>query len=58
VPKPAFPGASRPGAERPLSVRAGQVLELLSKGLLYKEIADMLGVGIETVRKHCHNIYE
>jgi len=49
---------SRPGAEQPLSAREREVLELLSKGLLYKEIADMLGVGIETVRKHCHNIYE
>jgi DNA-binding NarL/FixJ family response regulator len=49
---------SRPGAEQPLSVREREVLELLSKGLPYKEIADMLGVGIETVRKHCHNIYE
>jgi DNA-binding NarL/FixJ family response regulator len=44
------------GAEHPLSMR--EVLELLSKGLPYKEIADMLGVNIETVRKHCHNIYE
>lgn len=49
---------SRPGAEQPLSAREREVLELLSKGLPYKEIADMLGVGIETVRKHCHNIYE
>jgi DNA-binding NarL/FixJ family response regulator len=49
---------SRPGAEQPLSAREREVLELLSKGLPYKEIADMLGVNIETVRKHCHNIYE
>ncbi|HEX4263964.1 MAG TPA: response regulator transcription factor [Verrucomicrobiae bacterium] len=49
---------SRPGTEQPLSSREREVLELLSKGLPYKEIADMLGVGIETVRKHCHNIYE
>ncbi len=46
------------GAEHPLSARECEVLELLSKGLPYKEIADMLGVNIETVRKHCHNIYE
>lgn len=46
------------GAEHPLSAREREVLELLSKGLPYKEIADMLGVNIETVRKHCHNIYE
>lgn len=49
---------SRPGAEQPLSPREREVLELLSKGMLYKEIAEMLGVNIETVRKHCHNIYE
>lgn len=46
------------GEEHPLSIREREVLELLSKGLPYKEIADMLGVNIETVRKHCHNIYE
>lgn len=49
---------SRSGAEHPLSIREREVLELLSKGLPYKEIADLLGVNIETVRKHCHNIYE
>lgn len=49
---------SRAGTEQPISTREREVLELLSKGLPYKEIADMLGVNIETVRKHCHNIYE
>src|SRR6266566_9400948 len=49
---------SCPGAEQPISAREREVLELLSKGLPYKEIADLLGVNIETVRKHCHNIYE
>jgi DNA-binding NarL/FixJ family response regulator len=49
---------SHSGAEHPLSIREREVLELLSKGLPYKEIADMLGVNIETIRKHCHNIYE
>ncbi|HEX5219320.1 MAG TPA: response regulator transcription factor [Verrucomicrobiae bacterium] len=49
---------SRAGTEQPLSTREREVLELLSKGLPYKEIADLLGVNIETVRKHCHNIYE
>ena len=44
--------------EHPLSAREREVLELLSKGLLYKEIADVLQVNIETIRKHCHNIYE
>ena len=49
---------ARPGTEQPITTREREVLELLSKGLPYKEIADMLGVSIETVRKHCHNIYE
>lgn len=49
---------ARSGEEHPLSMREREVLELLSKGLPYKEIADMLGVNIETVRKHCHNLYE
>jgi DNA-binding NarL/FixJ family response regulator len=49
---------SHPGREQSLSVREREVLELLSKALPYKGIADLLGVNIETVRKHCHNIYE
>lgn len=46
------------GDEQPLSTREREVLELLSKGLPYKEIADLLAVNIETVREHCHDIYE
>jgi DNA-binding NarL/FixJ family response regulator len=46
------------GKEQSLSVREREVLELLSKALPYKGIAELLGVNIETVRKHCHNIYE
>jgi DNA-binding NarL/FixJ family response regulator len=49
---------SHSGTEQPLSARESEVLELLSRGLPYKEIADLLSVNIETVRKHCHNIYE
>ncbi len=41
-----------------LSIREKEVLELLSKGLLYKEIADKLGVTHETVKKHLKNIYQ
>lgn len=47
----------RPGVEQDLSLREREVLDLLSKGLPYKEIADLLNINIETVRKHCHNIY-
>ena len=40
-----------------LSSREKEVLELLSKGLMYKEIADKLGITHETVKKHLKNIY-
>ncbi|HMC96088.1 MAG TPA: response regulator transcription factor [Flavobacteriales bacterium] len=42
----------------PLSVREEEVLDLLSKGLRMKEIADKLFVSIYTVRAHVRNIYE
>ncbi len=41
-----------------LSVREQEILNFLAKGYRYKEIAAMLFVSIETVRKHIHNIYE
>ncbi len=41
-----------------LSEREQQILELLSKGLRYKEIADKLFLSTETVRTHIRNIYE
>ncbi len=41
-----------------LSVREKEILELLSKGLMYKEIAAELFLSLETVRKHVYHIYE
>jgi len=41
-----------------LSERENQVLHLLAKGLLYKEISDRLSISIATVRQHIHKIYE
>lgn len=41
-----------------LSRREQEILENLSKGYRYKEIADKLFVSIETVRTHIRNIYE
>ena len=41
-----------------LSKRENEVLQLLAKGLLYKEIADQLGISVGTVRQHIHKIYE
>jgi DNA-binding NarL/FixJ family response regulator len=41
-----------------LSKRENEILQLLSKGLLYKEIASQLGISVGTVRQHIHKIYE
>ncbi len=41
-----------------LSKRENDVLQLLSKGLLYKEISDQLSISTSTVRQHIHRIYE
>ncbi len=41
-----------------LSPREKEIVDQLSKGLLYKEIADRLAIGIGTVRQHIHHIYE
>ena len=41
-----------------LSNRENEILQLLSKGLLYKEIADQLSISVSTVRQHIHKIYE
>ena len=41
-----------------LSEREQQVLDLLSQGLMYKEIADKLGISYETVHTYIRRIYE
>lgn len=41
-----------------LSHREKEILEQLSKGLMYKEIAAELFISSETVRKHVYHIYE
>lgn len=41
-----------------LSNREKEILELLSRGLMYKEIAAELYISSETVRKHVYHIYE
>jgi DNA-binding NarL/FixJ family response regulator len=41
-----------------LSSREREILELLSRGLMYKEIAARLYLSPETVRKHVYHIYE
>jgi DNA-binding NarL/FixJ family response regulator len=46
-----------PGLEA-LATREREVLELLSKGFLYKEIGDQLGISAHTVNTHIRRIYE
>jgi DNA-binding NarL/FixJ family response regulator len=41
-----------------LTPKEHEVLELLSKGFLYKEIGDQLHISINTVKQHIHKIYE
>lgn len=45
-------------AKDDLSDREREVLQWLSKGFSYKEIADKLFISIETVRTHIRNVYE
>jgi DNA-binding NarL/FixJ family response regulator len=41
-----------------LSPRESEVLDLLAKGYLYKEISEKLGLSFSTVRTHVRHIYE
>ncbi len=41
-----------------LSPREKEILEQLSRGLMYKEIAALLMISQETVRKHVYHVYE
>ena len=41
-----------------LTEREKTVLELLSKGLMNKEVSDVLNISVATVRTHIQNIYE
>jgi DNA-binding NarL/FixJ family response regulator len=40
-----------------ISKREQEVLELLSKGFLYKEIGDKLNITLSTVKRHLNHIY-
>ena len=53
---------SRPSQVNPydqlLTQREKEILSLLSQGRLYKQIANELHISVETVKSHCHTIYE
>jgi DNA-binding NarL/FixJ family response regulator len=41
-----------------LTARENEVIQLLSKGFLYKEIAEQLQIATSTVKRHLSHIYE
>lgn len=43
--------------ESNLTLREQEIMALLSKGLLYKEIAKSMGISIQTVKSHLKHIY-
>ncbi|HEV2436312.1 MAG TPA: response regulator transcription factor [Verrucomicrobiae bacterium] len=47
-----------PGGAASLSPREQEVLELLARGFLYKEIADSLQLSVQTVNTYIRRIYE
>ncbi len=55
-PEHTLPGPADP--EQPLSERETEVLALVARGLINKEIADRLGIGLTTVISHRRNIAE
>ena len=50
--------ATAPTTFQDLTARESEILDLLSKGLLYKEIAEHLKVSYNTVNNHVRHIYE
>ncbi|MBK9110089.1 MAG: response regulator transcription factor [Saprospiraceae bacterium] len=42
----------------PITSRERELLEWLAQGLLYKEIADKMGITTGTVKQHIHKIYD
>jgi DNA-binding NarL/FixJ family response regulator len=56
VPSPAAAARKSPEVEY-LSPKECQIMEALSEGSHYKEIADALGISIDTVRTHLRRIY-
>ena len=54
-----FHQAKKPAAElKSLTSREQEILKLLAKGYMYKEIADHLAISMSTVRTHVSAVYE
>jgi DNA-binding NarL/FixJ family response regulator len=54
-----FQRIKQPASEvEQLTNREQEILALLAKGYLYKEIAEALGITLSTVRAHLHTVYE
>ena len=51
-------GAIRSMPTETLSPREREILDLLSKGYMNKEIADALSIAFQTVHTHVRNIYD
>jgi DNA-binding NarL/FixJ family response regulator len=49
---------SKPAPEVHLSSRETEVLNLLAKGYLYKEIADQTALSIDTIKTYIRRVYE
>jgi DNA-binding NarL/FixJ family response regulator len=47
-----------PSPGEPLTAREQEVLGLLARGFLYREIAAELGIGYDTVHAHVRKVYE
>jgi LuxR family maltose regulon positive regulatory protein len=63
---PAIPSRSHPSTQparpaaliEPLTLREGEIIELLAERLSAKEIAQRLIISDRTVKRHCANIYQ
>lgn len=52
------PAPAAGGAVEGLSTREQEVLDMLARGFLYKEISDQLGLSLGTVKTYVRRIYE
>lgn len=49
---------SAPAEQEQLSPREREMLELFAKGATYSQVADAMGIGVNTVRTHVRRVYE